>query len=161
MCWLVMSSRYFLRMWVEVARLERPRLPCRLRNTQYFPLPGTDRTAGVKRPAECLLEDRREPLQTVAGQTELSEAGLEAGEAEVEALVERVVGQVQAQQAREVSEDVGLQVGEEVVGELEVGQVGEGGQGGGEAGQEVVGQVEVGEAGGERGQAGAGQGEQL
>ena len=52
---------------------------------------------GVDRPAECLLEDRREPLQAVAGQTEMSEAGLEAGEAEVEALVERVVSQVQAE----------------------------------------------------------------
>ena len=112
-------------------------------------------------PAECLLEDRREPLQVVAGQTEMGEAGLEAGKAEVEALVERVVSQVQAEEAGEMSEYIGLQVREEVVGEVEVGQVGEGGQGGGEAGQEIVGQVEVGEAGGERGQAGAGQGEQL
>ena len=85
-----------------------------------------------------MLEDWREPLQAVAGQTELGEAGLEAGEAEVEALVERVVSQVQAEQAGEVSEDVGVQVGEEVVGELEVGQVGEAGQGEGETVQEVV-----------------------
>ena len=47
------------------------------------------------------------------------------------------------------------------MGEVEVGQVGEGGQSGGEAGQEVVREVEVGEAGGERGQARAGQGEEL
>ena len=60
-----------------------------------------------------------------------------------------------------MSEDVRLQVREEIVGEVEVGQVGEGGQGGGEAGEEVVGEVEVREAGGERGKAGAGQGEQL
>ena len=75
--------------------------------------------------------------------------------------MERVVTEVQTEEAGEVSEDVGLQVGEEVVGELEVGQVGEAGQGGGEAGQEVVREVEVGEAGGERRQAGPGQGEEL
>ena len=123
---------------------------------EYVPL-----GIGRVRPAECLLEDRRESLQVVAGQTEMDEAGLEAGEAEVEALVERVVSQVQAKEAGEMSEDVRLQVREKVVGEVEVGQVGEGGQGGGEAGEEVVGEVEVGEAGGEGGQAGTGQGEQL
>ena len=116
---------------------------------------------GVDRPAECLLEDRRESLQAVPGQTEADEAGLEAGEAEVEALVEGVVSEVQAEEAGQPCEDVGVEVLYEVVGQLQVGQVGQAGQGGGEAGQEVGREVEVAQAGGEGGQAGVGQGEQL